>query len=198
MRDILQKLRGIITDPQHKRMYEVGAMASIASHIEHVIELILTGLIETDQRYGGAVIRWVSVQQQIILIKKILKDRYGKESDAYKEWSRAINQLSKSIDDRNEILHSTYRHTDDDKTFVQSFKRGQFESTVSELDVEGIEAKVDLAYDRLTHLANLAVKHDLPFPDASLGKLPPETQEDSRTEDQNQDTQPPPPQSSQE
>jgi hypothetical protein len=187
MNIVLQKLRDIVTDPQYKRMYEIGAMASIASHIEHLIETILLGLIETDERYGGAVIRWVSVQQQIILIKKILKDRYGEDSETYKELSDSINQLSKSIGDRNDILHSAYKVFGNGKTFSESYKRGKFEVTKTALDADAVEANVNLAYERFYRADSLAWKHNVPSPSPSLGKLPQETPEDSRTEDQNPD-----------
>jgi len=193
MVNLLQKFRDVIEDPRHKRLYEVGAMASIAAHIEHVIELILTGLIETDQRYGGAVIRWVSLQQQKDLIRKILKDRYGEDSDVYKEINESINLISESLNDRNDIIHSTYRHSNDDKTFVQNFRRGQFESPISELNLDDVEAKVNLAYERFKSLTDLVIKYDLPFPAPSLGKLPGQNEGENHIEGQNQDTQNPPP-----
>jgi len=198
-----------------KHIMLVGAFALIASNIQYIIELILLGLIGSNRRYGGATIRWISINQQISLIIKIIADRYGNGSETYIQLKKSLNKAEDAINDRNSYLHRTFLvdeyegkvtsfahlfetgpNNPEDPKFVKSFKRGQFDIPLQEIDLSEMNDKLMQAITTMINLKYNAFRYGLPFPAPSLGKLPEQNEGKNHIEDQNQDTQPPPPQSS--
>ena len=200
-----------------KHIMLIGAFASVASNIEYIIELILLGLIGSNRRYGGATIRWISINQQIKLIIKIIADQYGNESKTYIQLKESLNKAEEAINDRNSYLHRTFPMSEyeekttsfaqlfetgpissQDPKFGKSFKRGQFDIPLQEIDLSEMNDKLMQAILAMVNLKHNASGFALPFPAPSLSKFPEQNEGKNHIEDQNQDTQSPPPQSSEE
>lgn len=163
-----KSVRGVLPDSY---LTVLGAITAMAAETEYLIELILLGLLGMDQRYGGAAIRWISHPQQIGLIKKILKERYGEESAEYIGISRAINDVSKSLDERNDAVHAIWS-TEGETTFRGLLKRGQFDALISEHDIKALIATKEKLIVRMVTLGSVASELDIPFPVPSLDTPP--------------------------
>ena len=200
-----------------KHIMLLGAFALIASNIQYIIELILLGLIGSNRRYGGAAIRWISINQQISLIIKMIADRYGNGSETYIQLKKSLNKAEDALTDRNSYLHRTFPMNEyeekvtsfaqlfetgpknpEDPIFGKSFKRGQFDIPLQEIDLSEMNDKLMQALTTMVNLKYNAFRYGLPFPAPSLGKPLGQNEGKNHTEGQNPGTQTPPPQSSEE
>lgn len=144
----------------------IGAFALIASAIEYYIELILLGLLGMDQRYGGATIRWVSTQQQIVMIRKILKEKHGEDSNIYMEMKARLDDAQLALEHRNEYVHSVYYLRPEDNYRV-SPRRGHFDLPKLNIDFNEMQPAMVHATVAMNKLAQTATELGLPFPPPS-------------------------------
>jgi hypothetical protein len=98
-------------------------------------EKVIT-LVERD----GAAVRWISKQQQLDLIRTILKDKYGENSDEYTKMKQCLDDTKTALDNRHEYVHSVYYLSDG---FRIKPKRGKF--TTSKLDINLNKMSVGLS-----------------------------------------------------
>ena len=145
--------------------------------------------------YGGAVVRWVSTPQQIELIKKILKDKYGEESETYKKMKDCIAEAKIALDSRNEYIHSVYFINPEDNFRIKP-GRGKFSIPKLDIDLNMMQASLVQATVAMDKLNQTARDLDLPFP--LPGTQPPQSPNQEDTQDQTQKGRPDQPQSSEE
>ena len=183
-----------------KEYYEIiGEITVLWSQIEMDIDYFLAGLIKTDQYFGGAVISHIPAGVRVGLIENICKEMFGKDSDECKIILPLLIKIKSAYANRNSVAHGLW-WGDEESGHARRliFKRGAYEAT------GGIVTLDDLCSirDELNNL-NLA----LSVVGETLGIAPtdytsqdiPSQQNDEKShkEDQNQDTQTPPPESSQ-
>ncbi len=171
----------------------IGVFAIAASAIENTIETILLGLLNTDQRYGGAAVRWISKQQQIELVLSILKDKYGVESNEYIKMKQCLDDARIALESRHDYVHSVYYLEDG---FRINPKRGKFAAAKQDINLTEMKEGVAQATDAMVALTSAAGDLDLPYPvpsqDTQIQQSP--NQED--TQDQTEQEPPDQPESS--
>ncbi|MCH8977072.1 MAG: hypothetical protein IH909_05550 [Proteobacteria bacterium] len=171
----------------------IGMFAIAASAIENTIETILLGLLNTDKRYGGAAIRWISKQKQIELIMSILKDKHGVESDEYIKMKQCLDDARTALDSRHEYVHSIYYLADG---FRINPKRGKFAAAKLKINLTEMKEGVVQATGAMIALTSAAGDLDLPYPVPSQDTQTPQSPNQEDTQDQTEQEHPDPPQSS--
>ena len=167
----MAKLDNLTTN--QRRWVYIGIIASYATHIEYFVEVILLSLLNMDQDYGGATIRWISKRKQIDLIKQISKDRHGENSIAYKKINDCMNTVNNALDERHDAVHSFYGdEIEPNIVFKFSFKRGDINLEADEISNEELLEKANNIKDALTTVLALFQEKIVTFPIQSLGKFP--------------------------
>lgn len=174
----------------------LGAFTLVATVIEDTLENLLVGLIESNQRHGGAAIRWISTQQQIILIKKIIKDIYGEESVTHKMMKMTIDNAQKALEYRNHYIHAIYHYLDNELKQSVHFARGQFEPDIKDVDLDQMKKDLEESRDFMIDFCASVIARSLPFPSPLPNKQIGSSQDTIDTGEQNQNTQTHPPESS--
>jgi len=188
MTDIYEKL-GFSQD----HMAVIGCYAVVASTLEYTIEMILLGLLDTDQRYGGAAIRWISKQKQIELIISILRHKYGVESNEYIRMKQCLDNVRTALDSRHEYVHSIYYLADG---FRVNLKRGKLLTKQLEINLDEMIEGLNQASDAMYDLAGTTIGLKLPFPSPSQDTQTQQSPNQEDTQDQTEQEHPDPPQSS--
>lgn len=150
-----------------RHLVMLGGFASASATVEYIAELILLGLIGSDQKFGGATIRWISTQQQFELIKKICAEQYGVDSVQHKTVRDGIRAAEETLRLRNHYVHALYYLGNPAQTYRQLFKRGQFDAPLESLDLQQMSIDLTKAADGMKNFIQSAIDADLPFPRTS-------------------------------
>ena len=161
----------------------LGLFSRVATSIELKVQFSLIKLIGADPVYGGAAVRWISFQQQIELIRTIIADKYGKESDESRFIGESLKAAKKVLDNRNNYLHSIHAHDSEDFSKSISLKRGKLDVQYVDSNIEQMHGDLIEAALTLQVLDQVLVQYGL-LRSASHGK--PEQASDPQNQTQNQ------------
>jgi len=146
--------------PTTKHTLLIGSFAQVMAFNDHLVDLALLGLLHTNQRHGGAAIRHIGLNQKRDLIKLIVADTRGRDSEAYKAVSDVLRTLEDASNQRNNRLHAMY-NTGEDGIDATLYKKGKLEPVPTDADLEEIENEIDLAMRAGEKLLDLIKKGPL-------------------------------------